>query len=183
MFVRNWMSSPAVVISPVVPVPAALAFMEKHEIRRLPVVDEGKLLGMVTKSDLAAAVGREKDLFVADVMAKKPVTVSADETLERAAKIMLDRKISGLPVVDEEKVVGIITESDAFRALSEILGLRETGARMVLTVGEDEDLLRAIGTHLSGRSLRSLATYHNPMNGRWEIVMRVRGKEPAQVSV
>jgi acetoin utilization protein AcuB len=174
MFVRNWMSAPPVTIPRTVPVQAALAFMEKRRIRRLPVVENDRLVGIVTKSDLSSARGKE--LAVEDVMAKRPISVAPDETLERAAQLMLQKKISGLPVVEDKKLVGIITESDVFRALCEILGLSEAGARVVLTVPESGDLLGTIGSRLNGLALRSLATYHNSAAGRWEVVIRVRGR-------
>jgi CBS domain-containing protein len=186
MFVRNWMSSPAVVIPPVVPAAAALGFMEKRRIRRLPVVDGGKLLGIVTKSDLQSAMGigrpsrRAADKSVEDVMTRKPVVVEPGQTLERAAEIMLERKISGLPVVQEGMVVGIITESDIFRALCDLMGVREKGARVVMTVGDDEDVLDAIAHRMNGLAMKSLATFHNVERGTWEVVARVRGRVPAR---
>jgi acetoin utilization protein AcuB len=182
MFVRNWMSSPAIVISPVVPAGSALSFMEKRGIRRLPVVEDGRLLGIVTRSDLLAALGKDKakrqgeERSVDEIMTKKPLTVEQEETLERAAELMLKEKISGLPVVDGSRVVGIITESDVFRALCQILGVGEKGARVVMSVKDDEDVLSAVRKRLTGLGMRSLATYHNPSLGRWEVVVRVRGR-------
>ena len=96
MFVHNWMSAPAVVIPPVVPAEAALGFMDRRQIRRLPVVDDGRLVGIVTRSDLMAALGkglkknRVGGLMVDDIMSRKPLTVLQEETLERAAEIMLE---------------------------------------------------------------------------------------------
>jgi acetoin utilization protein AcuB len=186
MFIRNWMSAPAVVIPPVVPAGAALGFMEKRGIRRLPVVEDGRLVGIVTRSDLVAALGtdrsphRGEDRSVGEVMTRHPFTVEQEDPLEKAAALMCDKKVSGLPVVDGETVAGIITESDVFRALCQILGLGEKGARVVMSVGEDEDLFGAVTKRLSGLTMRSLATVHNPLLGRWEVVLRVRGRVPAE---
>lgn len=180
MFVRNWMSTPVVSIEPEIPVPNALSLMEKHRVRRMPVVRDGRLAGIVTLSDLHAVAGkagkRGKNKLVRDVMSRRVLTVSPDETLERAAQTMLEKKISGLPVVDGEKVVGIITESDLFRALCGLLGIAEPGARLVLSVSEDEDVLNTVRDRVKGLALRSLATYRNPEKRRWEIVARVRGR-------
>lgn len=182
MFVRNWMSAPAIVISPLVPAGSALSYMEKRGIRRLPVVEDGRLLGIVTRSDLLTALGKDKskrkgeDRSIEGIMTKKPLTVEQEETLERAAELMLVKKVSGLPVVDGTRVVGIITESDVFRALCQILGVGEKGARVVMNVKDDEDVLSAVRKRLTGLGMRSLATYHNPALGRWEVVVRVRGR-------
>ena len=81
MFVRNWMSAPAVVIPPIVPAGSALSFMEKRQIRRLPVVEDGRLVGIVTRSDLLAALGKDKmkrrgeERSVDRIMTRKPLTV------------------------------------------------------------------------------------------------------------
>lgn len=174
MFVRNRMSSPAVTIPPEVPVSAARAFMERRKIRRLPVVEAGKLLGILTLSDTQAA--KRQDAFVADVMTRKPLTVEPTDTLERAAKLMLDRQVSGLPVVEDGAVVGILTESDVFRAFCELMGVGERGARVVFTVPEKGDLLETVKRRLSGLTPRSLATFHNPDKECWEVVTRVRGR-------
>ena len=175
MFVRNWMSSPVVTIPSQTSGEAALDLMTTRKVRRLPVVDGGRLTGIVTLSDLHAA--RLSEESVEDVMAKEPVTVAPDETLERAAKIMIEKKISGIPVVDEAgQVVGIITESDVFRALCELLGVNEKGARVVFTVPEDGNLLESLRRRLGGLVPRSLATFHNPRTGGWEVVTRVRGR-------
>lgn len=180
MFVRNWMSAPVVSIEAPIPVPNALKIMEKHHVRRMPVVSGGKLVGIVTKSDLFAVAGkagkRGKNKLVSDVMTRKVLTVAPNETLERAAQTMLEKKISGIPVVEGEKLVGIITESDLFRALCGLLGISEPGARLVLTVDEQDDVLDTVRDRVKGMALRSLATYRNPEKRRWEIVARVRGR-------
>ena len=188
MFVRTWMSAPAVVIPPVVPADAALEFMKIREIRRLPVVEEMKLLGIITRSDLEAALGKPHKpgeinyMTVSDIMTARPITVDPDDTLEKAAQLMLDNKVSGLPVTREKEIVGIITESDIFRALSEILGIKQRGARVVMTVDKDDDLLESIRKQISGLALHSLTTWRNPNGGKWEVVLRVRGYDTKATS-
>ena len=179
MFVRNWMSAPAITLGPEVTASAALAFMDKRRIRRVPVVKDGKLVGMVTKSDLLGAGAKPHVSGVtriAHVMTPNPRTIPEEETLEAAAQLMLAKKISGVPVMDGDQVVGIITESDLFRALCGMLGIGERGARVQMTVRDDADLLQNIRGRLKGLAVRSLVTVHDPNRNAWDVVMRVRGR-------
>lgn len=182
MFVRDWMTSPAIVIPPQVPVGDALDFMNAQKIRRFPVVEDGELVGIVTKSDLIAASGalRGSGRIVGDVMASDPVTAAPGDTIENAAHLMLMGKISGLPVVDEGRLVGIITESDVFRAFCDVMGIAERGTRVVLSVPEEEELLDGIARKVHGLTIRSLITHHNPAQGRWEVTLRLCGRATAR---
>lgn len=180
MYVRDRMTSPAVVIAPDATASSALAFMEKRRIRRLPVVQDGKLVGIVTMSDLEKAARKPSDepvRTVGHLMTPRPLTVERDETLEVAAGLMMTRKVSGLPVMDAGRVVGILTESDLFRALCEMLGVGEKGARIVMSVDDDQSLLESIRGRLKGMAVRSLVTVHNPKRAAWDVVLRVRGRE------
>jgi len=184
MFVRNWMSAPAIALPPEVTASVALAFMEKRRIRRLPVVEDGKLLGIVTKSDLLGTGKKHAAVTtIANVMTRKPFSVQQEETLETAASLMLKEKISGLPVLDGDRLVGVITESDLFRALCGMLGIGEKGARVVMTVRDDADLLENVEGRLKGLAVRSLVTIHDPKRNVWDVVMRVRGRAAAQKPV
>jgi CBS domain-containing protein len=104
--------------------------MKKNKIRRLPVVDNGKLQGIVTIGDVreASPSGATSlsiwelnylwaQLKVENVMTRKVLTVGPDEPIVNAAKLMLENKISGVPVVEDDVVVGVVTESDVFRML------------------------------------------------------------------
>lgn len=131
IYVRDWMSSPVKVINRDTPVADAYNMMMQWGIRRLPVVEGGRLVGIVTLGDLREARPSPATslsiyelnyllakLTVGQVMTHNPFTVTPDTEIQKAARIMLDRKVSGLPVVDEDgKPVGIITESDIFRML------------------------------------------------------------------
>lgn len=185
MFVRNWMSAPALTLGPTVTASAALSFMEKRRIRRLPVVEDGKLVGIVTKSDLLGA-GSKPHVSgitrIAHVMTRKPIAIQGEETLETAAHLMLSNKISGMPVMDGDRLIGIITESDLFRALCGMLGIGEKGARVAMTVRDDADLLQHLRGRLNGLTVRSLVTVHDPKRNVWDVVMRVRGRAAVKVS-
>jgi acetoin utilization protein AcuB len=179
MFVRNWMTAPVLSLLPAATVSVALDFLQKRRVRRAPVVEDGRLLGIVTLGDLTGSGKKHGDKAVttlANVMTRNPVTVEPEETLESAAQKMLTKKISGLPVVDGGKLVGILTESDLFRALCAMMGIGEKGARLTLTVPDKSDLLEGIRGRLAGLAVRSLVTIHDPKRNVWDVMMRVRGR-------
>lgn len=185
MFVREWMSAPAIVVSDGLKVKVAYDLMEKRGIRRFPVIQYGKLCGIVTRSDLMTVLGpgkggakRGSGLCVSDVMARNAATVEPGDTLEFAASLMLDRKVSGLPVVEGSsgRVKGVITESDLFRALCQVLGIGERGARVVFSIADGQDVLGVIRKRLNGLAMRSLVTLHDSKKGYWDVVLRVRGR-------
>ncbi len=123
MLVRDRMSSPAVVARPDTSFQQALALMYEHSVRRLPVVDaNGRLIGIVAQRDLLIAALRylTSRVEVTEVMARNVVTVTPHATLADVARIMLERKIGGLPVIENGRLVGMITASDLFRALVEL---------------------------------------------------------------
>jgi CBS domain-containing protein len=86
-------------------------------------------------------------------------TVAPDDPLERAARMMLDHEVGGLPVVESDLIVGIITESDIFLAFTRIMGIVERGVRVVMTIPEGADLLEHLSRRTTGLAVRSLAAY------------------------
>jgi acetoin utilization protein AcuB len=179
------MSQPALTCDPELTVAQAEKLMRRKGIRRLPVVKKEKLVGIVTRSDLRAAVGAKAEkksikkkngkLKVGKVMTKKPVVVTRDETLEHAAQMMLGEALSGLPVVEGDEVIGVITESDIFRALCTILGFHKGGARVVLSFPKDANLLNALQNSVGRFDIQGLVCYQNPGEGAWETVIRLKG--------
>ena len=126
--VRDWMTADPISAPPTMSLPEALQVMARHNIRRLPIVDKGRLVGIVTRGDLRGAQpSRATSLSIFElhylvsritldeIMTRNPLTVNDDTSVQDAARLMLQRKISGLPVLHEGKLVGIITESDIFR--------------------------------------------------------------------
>jgi CBS domain-containing protein len=121
------MSAPAVVVPPTQEASAALDRMNELKFRRLPVERDGRIVGIVTRGDLEAKLGwdrmawRRLGRLVQDAMTPDPVTIGPEDRLEKAAGLMLQHRIGGLPVVEDGKVVGIITESDLFRAFVKMI--------------------------------------------------------------
>lgn len=119
----NWMNSSPITVSPTTSVSTAFQLMSARHIRRLPVMEGGRLVGILTLGDVRSkAADTDSDearrIPVAAAMTGDPVSITPGTSLLEAARIMIDRKISGLPVVSEpdKRLVGIITESDIFRA-------------------------------------------------------------------
>ncbi len=136
MMVKDWMTKRVITVAPETSLPDAHRLMKINHIRRLPVVDKkGRILGIVTLGDIREASPSDattlsvwelhyllSKLTVGKIMTPNPITVKPDSTIREAAQLMLEHKIGGLPVVDDDKkVVGIITESDIFRLLVEEL--------------------------------------------------------------
>lgn len=127
--VCDWMTEDVVTITPDTTLKEAHDLMNEKGIRRLPVVKDGKIVGIVTLGDIRGAEpSRASSLSiwevhhllakikVSEIMTRKPVTIQQNVSIGDAAKLMLEKKFSGLPVVDDENhLVGIITESDIFR--------------------------------------------------------------------
>ncbi len=143
MLVGERMSHPVIFASPDVPINEALNLMRNDRIRRLPVIKDGRLVGIVTDKDLLNASPSPvtslsiwemnyllSKVTVKDVMTKDVLTVSEDTPIEVAARMMADNKIGGLPVMRDDRVVGILTETDLFKIFLELMGAREKGVRV-----------------------------------------------------
>jgi CBS domain-containing protein len=144
--IADWMSTPPIVVAPSLTLAQAQQLMQLRHIRRLPVVKDGRLVGIVTWGDLRAAgpsaastlsVYEWRALLeqatVAECMTRDPIAVAPDAPVLYAARQMLLHKISGLPVVETGRVVGVITESDLFRLLiAESAGAASSDARRMM---------------------------------------------------
>ena len=145
MLVREWMSKRLIALDVKDTVQDAMVRLREHEISRLPVLDKGKLVGIVTDRDLrqfwpsAASKAPEiKDLVymalntsVELIMTKNPITVLSTYTMHETAEVLLDNNISGCPVIDDQgTVIGMITRNDLFKALVSWSGIRKEGIQV-----------------------------------------------------
>jgi acetoin utilization protein AcuB len=169
-----------------------MALMREKKVRRLPVLDShGQLVGIVSDNDLLYAspspatslsVWEIHDLLyklkIDKVMTREVVTVTEDTPLEEAARIMADRRIGGLPVMADKKLVGIITETDVFKAFLAQLGARRKGVRISVSVPEAKGTIAKIASAIAslGGDIVGLGLSDPTPNsgGDWELTVKVQ---------
>lgn len=191
MRVANWMTPKPITLKPTDSLARAIAVMKEKKIRRIPIVSEaGKLVGIISDRDLKdVSPSRATTLDIwelhyvldklklKDVMTKSPWIVPPEMPIERAALMMLEKRVEGLPVVDAKgALVGILTEGDIFRALVELTGVAKKKTRVSLlipekggSIGEAADICRNQG----GTIFSILGSYAKVPAGKRELVMRV----------
>jgi acetoin utilization protein AcuB len=198
MLVKNWMSKNVVTINEDDSMQDAMKLMKQHSIRMLPVLKNGVLVGVVTDRDLKRASASDattldvhellyliSKIKVKNIMSKSPVAVSPDLTVEETAEILLNNKISGVPVVDEKgKVVGTITQTDLFRVLIALTGVGKRGIQLAFQVadrpGSIKDLADPIRKH-GGRMVSILTSYDNVPDGFRKVYIRMYGLDRAKL--
>ena len=170
--------------------------MKDHHIRRIPVVDEqGHVIGIISDRDVRDASPSKAttldmyemhyllaELKAKNIMTAKPITVKPSDTVEQAALIMLDNKISGLPVVDDNgKLTGIISDHDVFKALVDITGARMGGLQFAVELPDQPGTARPLFDLLRAHNARilSVLTVSNP-DGNRHLFVRVRELENTQ---
>jgi acetoin utilization protein AcuB len=191
MFVRDRMSAPAVTIKPNTPFQDALKLMQGHRFRRLPVIDaKGELVGIVSERDLMYVSPSPATslnvwelhyllsrLQIQEIMTRDVITTTPDTPIEDAAHLMADNKIGGLPVVDEDdRVIGVITETDIFKAFDEMFAGGYYGLRLTLEVPERKEVLADLCRAISelGGSIRSVGSFYGDKSGVRGLVVKVR---------
>jgi acetoin utilization protein AcuB len=163
MLVKEIMTPNPITVEPGMPVTKAQRLMEEDRIRHLPVVREGKgLVGLITRDALNRALPSELSslsiweinyqldrIKVRDVMVKKVLTVTEEVTVEEAAQIMIGKKIGSLPVMREGQLVGIVTDIDLLKALSNLMGWRQPGVRVTLRVPDEKGRLASVAAAIA----------------------------------
>ncbi len=198
MLVKDWMTKDPITITDETSMMKAIHLMKQNRFRRLPVMHEGRLVGIVSDRDLKEASPSKAttldvhelyyllaELLVKDIMTRDPVTVSPDDTVEHAAQLMLENTISGLPAVDGQgKVVGILTQSDVFRAFMHITGILQGGVQFALRLEDRPGLIKEVVDLLRSRGARFvslLTSYATAKEGYRDIYIRVKNLSPEAV--
>jgi acetoin utilization protein AcuB len=149
MLVGERMSRPVISVSPDAPIHDVLAMFKKEHIRRAPVLKDGKLVGIISQGDLLNASPSPvttlsvwemnyllSKVTVKHVMTKKVLTLDVDTPIEEAARMMADNQIGGMPVLNNGRIVGVITEGDLFKVFLELMGARDKGIRVTASVDD-----------------------------------------------
>lgn len=177
MAVKDFMTKRVVYVSPETTVAAAADIMREKGLRRLPVIEHDKLVGLITEGTMAEASPSKATSLsiyemnyllnktkVGDIMIKNVLTVSKYASLEDAIYIMLQNKIGVLPVVDNDQISGIITDKDVFRAFLEISGYGQAGIRIGLEVPDTPRVLEKIANLIASENLNIERTIVAPKN-------------------
>ncbi len=172
----------------------AQRIMRENRIRRLPVVEKGKLVGIVTQHDLLQAAPSPATslsvyelnyllakMKVKEIMKKNPVTVTPDTPFEEALRIGQDKRIGSFPVLEDGKLVGMTTESDIIRFLTRALGIKEEGSRVTIEglggkLGDLEKIVAIANQHHT--VILSMMSLPRPEKKDWMIVLRLKTNSP-----
>jgi acetoin utilization protein AcuB len=198
MLVKDWMTKDPITITDDTSMMKAIHLMKQNRFRRLPVMHEGRLVGIVSDRDLKEASPSKAttldvhelyyllaELLVKDIMTRDPIIVSPNDTVEHAAQLMLENTISGLPVVDDKgRVVGILTQSDVFRAFMHITGILQGGVQFALRLEDRPGLIKEVVDILRARGARFvslLTSYTSAQEGYRDIYIRVKNLTPEAI--
>ena len=191
MLVKGWMTSDVMTIDEDTSMMKASQIMKENNIRRLPVMRKGKLVGMITDRDIKEASPSKattldvhelyyllSELKVKDIMSKNVFTVGPEETVEKAAVKMLEHRISGLPVVnDKGKVVGVITQGDIFKVLVSLTGIYRGGIQFAFNLEDRPGSIKEVGDMIrkhGGRMVSILTSYDMCDEGCRHVYIRIK---------
>ncbi|MBZ6526971.1 CBS domain-containing protein [Aerococcaceae bacterium DSM 111021] len=192
MYVKDYMTTELITITPQTSVTEAQDLLRKHDINRLPVLKNNKLVGMVTKDLInrnlpsnATSLSRNEINYLLektsaeDIMAKKLFSVNPDTLLDQAATTMAENNLGVLVVLAEDNLVGVITDKDIFKAFVDISGSREPGTTLVVELPKDQEgVIEEIGDALveSENNLTHMIVYYHVQNAI-RIVMSVNSNK------
>jgi len=192
MLVKNWMSKPAITIDADASMHDAIKLLKNHNIKMLPVMEKGRLVGIVTDRDLKRASASDatsleihellyliSKIKIKEIMTKNPIKVPEDYTVEETAEILLKHNISGVPVIDQHhNIVGTITQNDVFRILISLTGAEKRGIQFGMeledrpgSIKEVADVIREYG----GRMASILTSYNMAPEGFRRVYIRMYG--------
>ena len=180
MIVSHWMSTDLVTVRKEASIQEAMALMKGESIRHLPVVDQKmNLLGWITDADLRGVLiaSMLEELTLEDVMIRKPFTIHPEMALEEAARILLDKRVGGLPIVKNGTLVGVITVSDILSAFINFLGLFTESTRLDIKVSGSPNPLPEITRIVRAHGAEIISLCHLPLEEGPEYSYSIRLKK------
>ncbi len=198
MLVREWMTSDVMTVDENTSMMKALHLMKENNIRRLPVMSRGSLVGIISDRDIKEASPSKAttldvhelyyllaEIKVKEIMTKNPMIIHANETVERAAVIMLEHKVSGLPVMNKNnELIGIITQSDVFRAFVNITGIYKGGAQFAFSLEDKPGSIKEVADTIreyGGRIVSILSSTDMAAEGSRNVYIRIRDMAPEEL--
>lgn len=194
MLVKDKMTPHPITVSPDVSISEAFSIMRDHGISRLPVMQKGKLLGIVTQNGLQRVTPSDATslsvfelnyllgkLTVKEAMTPNPVTIGEDDYLENAAVLMRQHDIGALPVMHGKFLVGIITETDIFDAFIDMLGARFPGVRLTVRVPNRAGVGAEMFSVISSFGVNIQHVVLNNVGDTAEMVLRLDTQDAAAV--
>ncbi len=198
MYLRDVMTTSVITISSYAHVIDAKRLMEEHRLQRIPVVDRGKLVGIVTRKDLdkmSVTEPKARDLMeysfsiaslwktpVSQIMHRDVVTATPDMTVEEGVALAQREKVGGLVIVEDGEVIGIVTTNDLFyKIVNNILGIGLPGVRLDVVGGGEGKALEEIISCLnkSGYKISTLLIYSRPGKAKKNVVIHLDAEEAA----
>ena len=185
MIVGNHMTEEPITVEPEDLSIRAAHKMQAGGFRRLPVVSDGKLVGIVSDRDLREHRGHLEQVKINAIMSERPVTVTPATTIEEAAQIMLERQIGGLPVVADGRLVGMITTSDIMRAFLDVMGASRGGSTRIDFVLEGEEHGFSQATRIvtrEGGEILGVGTYREKLGDNPLCYLRLLAGNPDTIA-
>ena len=198
MIVSNWMSKNVITVDVDDSMHDAMKRMKEKNIRMLPVLKKGKLVGVVTDRDLKRASASDattldvhellylvSKIKVQDVMTKNPITVPQNFTVEETAEVLLKHKISCVPVVDQNgQLVGTITQTDLFRVIISLTGVGTRGIQFAFQLDDRPGSIKEVCDVIrkfNGRIVSILTSYEGVTDGYRKVYIRIHSIERAKL--
>ncbi len=190
MLIKDWMAKNVLTVDENTSLMRATRIMKENGIRRLPVVSHGKLIGIVTDRDVKDASPSKttsldihelyyllSEMKVKEVMTVDPITLDGDDTLEKAAVVMLRSRISGLPVVDDEgHLVGLLSETDVLRGFIHATGIKDGAIQYVFDLpdapGSVTSVTKILKEH-NARIISILTSFEDASEGMKRVAIRI----------
>jgi acetoin utilization protein AcuB len=198
MLVKNWMSKNVITVNIKDSMQDAIKLLKENDIKMLPVMKKGKLVGIITDRDLKRASASDattldvhellfllSKIKIKDIMTKDPIMIPHDFTVEETAEILLKNKISGAPVINNEgQVVGTITQTDLFKVLISLTGVGTKGIQFAFLLEDEPGSIKVIADEIrkyGGRMVSILTSYQSAPQGYRRVYIRMYDIERAEI--